>query len=158
MKLIYIVLGSVLAVAVVLGVYLVFVPAFEVSDVTMRKGTQAGGIFLNLHNRGLFRDCVVDAEVIGEGRMGEVKLKTELHKTVMEKDVMKMVRVDRICVDALSTVKMRGVEGEGYHIMVFGDLDRYESFHVHLKMESGRVIHFDVTAPEHAKDGHGHKH
>ncbi|MDW8083955.1 MAG: copper chaperone PCu(A)C [Candidatus Caldarchaeum sp.] len=158
MKIAYFVVAAVLVAAGVLGVFLSFGPVLEVSDVAMRRGTQAGGIFLNLHNRGLFRDCVVEAEVIGEGPLGEVRLKTELHRTVMEGDVMKMVKVERICVEPLSTVKMRGVEGEGYHIMVFGDLEKFESFHVHLKMESGRIVHFDVAPEGHSDHTHDHKH
>ena len=113
----------------------------EVSDISMRKGTNTAGIFFDLHNRGLLPDCVVGVEVIGEGSKGQQTMRAELHKTVMEGDVMKMVKVDKVCVNPLSTVKMRGAEGEGYHVMVFGEVEHIFVFHIYLKMESGKVIH-----------------
>lgn len=151
-------LGVVLAVVVVgivVALSLTLVDPFQVSEVSTRKGTKTGAIFLDLSNRGLFRDCVVDVEVVGHSKAGQEKLKAELHKTVMEENIMKMVKVEKICVEPFSTVKMRGAEGEGYHIMIFGDVEKYDGYHVHLIMESGRVIHFDAGT---AKDGHSHDH
>jgi copper(I)-binding protein len=87
--------------------------------------------------------------------MGEEVLLAELHRTVMEDNVMKMVKVDKVCVEPFSTVKMRGAEGEGYHVMVFGELEHFDSFHVHLKMESGKVIHF-YAQPTGAGSQHTH--
>lgn len=127
----------------------------EVSDISMRKGTNSAGIFFDLHNRGFLRDCVVGVEVLGEGHTGEEVLQAELHRTVMEDNVMKMVKVDKVCVEPFSTVKMRGAEGEGYHVMVFGEVEHFDSFHVHLKMESGKVIHF-YAQPAGAGSQHTH--
>jgi copper(I)-binding protein len=135
-------------------------------DVAVRVGTKTAGIFLNLRNSGLLSDCAVDVEVRGEGKEGSVSLKAELHTTVMEGNVMKMVKVDRVCVGPMSVVKMRGAEGEGYHIMVFGDVEKVSVFHVYLKFESGKTLHFHVMAPEgsqmrgmggeHGHHSHGH--
>jgi copper(I)-binding protein len=135
-------------------------------DVAVRVGTKTAGIFLNLRNSGLLPDCAVDVEVRGEGKEGSVSLKAELHTTVMEGNVMKMVKVDRVCVGPMSVVKMRGAEGEGYHIMVFGDVEKVSVFHVYLKFESGKTLHFHAMAPEssqmrgmggeHGHHSHGH--
>jgi copper(I)-binding protein len=60
-------------------------------DVAVRVGTKTAGIFLNLRNSGLLPDCAVDVVVYGEGKEGSVSLKAELHTTVKEGNVMKMV-------------------------------------------------------------------
>ncbi len=133
-------------------------------DVAVRVGSKTAGIFLNLRNSGLLPDCIVGVEVHGEGKEGRVSLSSELHTTIMEGNVMKMVKVERVCVGPMSVVKMRGAEGEGYHIMVFGDVEKVSVFHVYLKFESGKTLHFHVMAPEgqQMKDmhdhGHGHRH
>lgn len=146
---------AVVAIAAVIALFLTFIDPFQVSEVSTRKGTQTAAIFLDITNRGLIRDCVVGVEVTGEGKMGGEKLKAELHRTVLEQNIMKMVKVEKICVEPLSTVRMKGAEAEGYHIMVFGDVEKFDTYHVHLVMESGRVIHFDVEA---AKNGHSNDH
>ncbi|MEM2858875.1 MAG: copper chaperone PCu(A)C, partial [Nitrososphaerota archaeon] len=125
-------------------------------DVAVRVGSKTAGIFLNLRNNGLLPDCVVGVDVYGEGKEGRVQLTAELHTTVMEGNVMRMEKVDRVCVGPLSVVKMRGAEGEGYHVMVFGDVEKVSVFHVNLKLESGKVVHFHVTAPEGAQMGGMH--
>ncbi|MEM1954074.1 MAG: copper chaperone PCu(A)C [Nitrososphaerota archaeon] len=125
-------------------------------DVAVRVGSKTAGIFLNLRNNGLLPDCVVGVDVYGEGKEGRVQLTAELHTTVMEGNVMRMEKVDRVCVGPLSVVKMRGAEGEGYHVMVFGDVEKVSVFHVYLKLESGKVVHFHVTAPEGAQMGGMH--
>jgi copper(I)-binding protein len=85
-----------------------------------------------------------------------MSLKAELHKTVMENNVMKMVKVDKVCVNPFSTVRMRGAEGEGYHIMVFGDVEHIKVFHIYLKFESGKVLHFhaETTGAEQGEHKH----
>ncbi len=132
-------------------------------DVAVRVGSKTAGIFLNLRNGGLLPDCIVGVEVYGEGKEGKVSLTGELHTTVMEGNVMRMIKVDRVCVGPMSVVKMRGAEGEGYHVMVFGDVEKVSVFHVDLKFESGKTLHFHVMAPEGPKTGdmsgaHGHAH
>jgi hypothetical protein len=42
---------------------------------------------------------------------------------------------------------MRGSEGGGYHIMVFGDVEKFTLFHVYLKTESGYTVRFLASAP-----------
>ncbi|MEM2232473.1 MAG: copper chaperone PCu(A)C [Nitrososphaerota archaeon] len=126
-------------------------------DVAVRVGSKTAGIFLNLRNNGLLPDCVVGVEAYGEGKEGRVQLTAELHTTVMEGNVMRMVKVDRVCVGPLSVVKMRGAEGEGYHVMVFGDVEKVSVFHVYLKLESGKVVHFHVMATEGSQMGGMHE-
>ncbi len=144
LRVLYLGVAAVVAAAAVIALVFGVGSLPEVSDISMRKGTNSAGIFFDLHNRGFLPDCVVDVEVLGEAHMGEQALRAELHRTVMEDNVMRMVKVDKVCVPPFSTVKLRGAEGEGYHIMVFGEVEHFDSFHVHLKMESGKVIHFDV--------------
>ena len=67
-------------------------------DVAVRVGSKTVGIFLNLRNSGLLPDCLVGVEVHGEGKEGKVSLSAELHTTVMEGNVMKMVKIERVCV------------------------------------------------------------
>ncbi|MEM2237661.1 MAG: copper chaperone PCu(A)C [Candidatus Caldarchaeum sp.] len=131
----------------------------QASDVTARVSKDVGGIFLNLRNNGLLPDCVVGVEVNGEIGGKEFPIKAEIHKTIIEKDVMRMVKVEKVCIAPLSEVKMRGVEGEGYHIMVSGDLEKVETFHVYLKFESGKLLHFHVENPTAGSaEEHEHKH
>uniref|UniRef100_A0A7C5Q476 Copper chaperone PCu(A)C n=1 Tax=Caldiarchaeum subterraneum TaxID=311458 RepID=A0A7C5Q476_CALS0 len=147
-----------IAVIILAGVATVFavgsVP--QASDVAARVSHDTGAIFLNLKNNGFLPDCVVGVEVNGEINGKEFPIKAELHTTVMEKDIMRMVKVDKICVNPLSEVRMRGVEGEGYHIMIFGDLENVEMFHVYLKFESGKVLHFHAEKPQTGPPPHKH--
>lgn len=150
-----------IAVIILAGVAAVFavgsVP--QASDVAARVSHDTGAIFLNLKNNGFLPDCVVGVEVNGEINGKEFPIKAGLHKTVMEKDVMRMVKVDRVCVNPFSEVRMRGVEGEGYHIMIFGDLEKVEMFHIYLKFESGKVLHFHAENPTAGSaEENGHKH
>jgi copper(I)-binding protein len=155
MKKLSIILAIVL-VAVVASAAAVFavVSSPEAKDVSVRLGTGTAGIFLDLENRGLLPDCAVGVEVMGDP--GGMSLKAELHKTVMENNVMKMVKVDKVCVNPFSTVRMRGAEGEGYHIMVFGDVEHIKVFHIYLKFESGKVLHFhaETTGAEQGEHKH----
>ncbi len=152
------------AVVAVIGAAVAVGSQPSAEDVAVRVGSKTAGIFLNLRNSGLLPDCVVGVEVHGEGKEGGVSLRAELHTTIMEGNVMKMVKVDRVCVGPMSVVKMRGAEGEGYHIMVFGDVEKVSVFHVYLKFESGKTLHFHVMAPEGSQmagmgdHGHGHSH
>lgn len=151
-------------VALVAGVGVVFgigsVPVAE--DIATRHGTKAGAIFLNLRNNGFLADCVVGVEVYGETKDGKrVDLQSELHTTVLEGNVMKMVKVDKVCVGPFGVVRMRGAEGEGYHIMVFGEIEKVNVYHVTLKFQSGKVLHFHAKAPTaagHTDHGMGHRH
>ncbi len=129
----------------------------EASDVAVRLGTGVAGIFLNLRNNGLLPDCVVDVTAGGEFMGKEFELKAEIHKTVLEGNIIRMERVDKVCVGPLSEVKMRGAEGEGYHIMVFGDVEKVEMFHINLKFESGKILHFHAENPL-MPTMHEHKH
>ncbi len=127
------------------------------SDVTVRLGTDTAAIFLNLRNDGLLPDCIVDVRARGESMGREFELKAELHKTEIDGNIIKMMKVDKVCVGPLSEVRMRGVEGEGYHIMVFGDVEKVEMFHIDLKFESGKVLHFHVKSPS-TPTTHEHEH
>jgi copper(I)-binding protein len=51
---------------------------------------------------------------------------------------------------------MRGAEGEGYHIMVFGDVEHIKVFHIYLKFESGKVLHLHAEIAGAEKDEHKH--
>ena len=53
---------------------------------------------------------------------------------------------------------MRGAEGEGYHIMVSGDVGKVSVLHVYLKFESGKTLHFHVMVPEGSQVGDAHSH
>jgi len=157
MKKVYLALIIVL-VAAVASVTAVFAvgSVLEAKDVSVRLGTGTAGIFLNLENRGFLQDCAVGVEVMVDP--GGELVRAELHKTIMENDVMKMVKVDKICVGPMSTVKMRGAEGEGYHIMVFGDMEHIKIFHIYLKFESGKVLHFHAETAKAEHGDHEHKH
>ncbi len=155
MKKLYLFLAVVLVAAVASSAVVFAVGSMpEAKDVSVRLGTGTAGIFLDLENRGLLPDCAVGVEVMGDP--GGVMLRAELHKTVMENNIMKMVKVDKICVNPLSMVRMRGAEGEGYHIMVFGDMEHIKVFHVYLKFESGKVLHFhaETAGAEHGEHEH----
>ena len=157
MKKVYLALIIVL-VAAVASVTAVFAvgSVLEAKDVSVRLGTGTAGIFLNLENRGFLQDCAVGVEVMVDP--GGELVRAELHKTIMENNVMKMVKVDKICVGPMSTVKMRGAEGEGYHIMVFGDMEHIKIFHIYLKFESGKVLHFHAETAKAENGDHEHKH
>ncbi|MCS7142878.1 MAG: copper chaperone PCu(A)C [Aigarchaeota archaeon] len=130
----------------------------EVHDVFIRLGTNTGGIFFVLHNHGLSGDCVVGVEVEGvTGAGSRAKVKSELHKTEIGPYEMKMVKVDRVCIGPMSEVRFTGVEGEGYHVMIFGNVHDYKKFHITLIFESGKRVSFDATPSDHTSD-HGHRH
>ncbi|MCS7118088.1 MAG: copper chaperone PCu(A)C [Thaumarchaeota archaeon] len=164
MKRVYLaLLAAVVAVVAALGVVFGVGSLPVAEDVAARHGTKGGAIFLNLRNNGFMSDCVIGVEVHGETKDGKrVDLESELHTTVMEGNVMRMIKVDRVCVGPFSTVRMRGAEGEGYHVMVFGEIEKVAVYHVYLKFQSGKVLHFHVQAPTAAgQTGHdmgGHKH
>jgi len=158
-KALRIVLISVLVVVIAaIGAVVAVGSQLSAEDVAVRVGSKTAGIFLNLRNSGLLPDCAVGVEVHGEGKEGRVSLSAEFHTTVMEGNVMRMVKVERVCVGPLSVVKMRGAEGEGYHIMVFGDVEKVSVYHVYLKFESGKTLHFHVMAPEGSQMGGMHDH
>jgi len=158
-KALRIVLISVLVVVIAaIGAVVAVGSQLSAEDVAVRVGSKTAGIFLNLRNSGLLPDCAIGVEVHGEGKEGRVSLSAEFHTTVMEGNVMRMVKVDRVCVGPLSVVKMRGAEGEGYHIMVFGDVEKVSVYHVYLKFESGKTLHFHVMAPEGSQMGGMHDH
>ena len=158
-KALRIVLISVLVVVIAaIGAVVAVGSQLSAEDVAVRVGSKTAGIFLNLRNSGLLPDCAVGVEVHGEGKEGRVSLSAEFHTTVMEGNVMRMVKVERVCVGPMSVVKMRGAEGEGYHIMVFGDVEKVSVYHVYLKFESGKTLHFHVMAPEGSQMGGMHDH
>lgn len=158
-KALRIVLISVLVVVIAaIGAVVAMGSQLSAEDVAVRVGSKTAGIFLNLRNSGLLPDCAIGVEVHGEGKEGRVNLSAEFHTTVMEGNVMRMVKVDRVCVGPMSVVKMRGAEGEGYHIMVFGDVEKVSVYHVYLKFESGKTLHFHVMAPEGSQMGGMHDH
>ncbi len=158
-KALRIVLISVLVVVIAaIGAVVAVGSQLSVEDVAVRVGSKTAGIFLNLRNSGLLPDCAIGVEVHGEGMEGKVNLSAEFHTTVMEGNVMRMVKVERVCVGPMSVVKMRGAEGEGYHIMVFGDVEKVSVYHVYLKFESGKTLHFHVMAPEGSQMGGMHDH
>ncbi|MDW7977681.1 MAG: hypothetical protein RMH74_02630 [Candidatus Caldarchaeum sp.] len=129
------------------------------SDVSLRLGKDTAAIFLNLRNNGLLPDCAVGVEVEGESDGKIVPLKAELHRSYLEGNIVKMAHVDRVCVGPLSEVKMRGIEGEGYHIMIMENVEDIEFFHIYLKFESGKVLHFHAEQHEGAgSHKHDHKH
>ncbi|MEM2095993.1 MAG: copper chaperone PCu(A)C [Candidatus Caldarchaeum sp.] len=129
------------------------------SDVALRLGRDSAAVFLNLRNNGLMPDCVVGVEVEGDVQGKTIPIKAELHKSYLEGNVVRMVKVDRICVGPLSEVKMRGIEGEGYHVMLLQNVEEVELFHIYLKFESGKVLHFHVEQHEGAgSHQHDHKH
>ena len=158
-KALRIVLISVLVVVIAaIGAVVAVGSQLSVEDVAVRVGSKTAGIFLNLRNSGLLPDCAIGVEVHGEGKEGRVSLSAEFHTTVMEGNVMRMVKVERVCVGPLSVVKMRGAEGEGYHIMVFGDVEKVSVYHVYLMFESGKTLHFHAMAPEGSQMGGMHDH
>ncbi len=158
-KALRIVLISVLVVVIAaVGAVVAVGSQLSAEDVAVRVGSKTAGIFLNLRNSGLLPDCAIGVEVHGEGKEGRVSLSAEFHTTVMEGNVMRMVKVERVCVGPMSVVKMRGAEGEGYHIMVFGDVEKVSVYHVYLKFESGKTLHFHVMAPEGSQMGGMHDH
>lgn len=137
-----IIISAVLALAGVIGVAIAVGPVIEVHSPSVRIGTGTAGIFFDLHNHGIVGDCIIGVEVSGDGRV----FKAEMHRTEISHDVAKMVMIDRVCIGPMSEVSFRGMEGEGYHIMVMGDVSSVDHFDVTLKFESGRSLTFKVIA------------
>ena len=147
--------ATVILVAIVISTMVIFAggSSLEAKNISVSVGTGTAHIFLDLENRGHLPDCLIGVEVIGD--FG-TSLRAGLHKTVMENNVTRMVEVDKVCVNPFSTVRMRGAEGEGYHIMVFGDVEHIKVFHIYLKFESGKVLHLHAEIAGAEKGGHKH--
>ncbi|MCS7095115.1 MAG: copper chaperone PCu(A)C [Thaumarchaeota archaeon] len=149
MKTIYLI-AIVVATIVVVGIGVVFGVGSVLSaeEITVRHGTKSGAILLNLRNSGFLADCLIGADVYGVTKDGKRRdMETELHDMVMEGGVMKMRRVDKICVEPLSTVRMRGTATDGEHVMIFGDVHGIDHYVVLLKFQSGKTLSFRAEAP-----------
>jgi len=116
-------------------------------------GAQATAAFMELHNPG---DKPVD--VVGADAEGFEAV--ELHRSINEDGMHRMIRQDRITVPAGGSVKLAP---GGYHIMLIGP-ERApaegEVITVELQLDGGEVV--PVEAPvkrrEQAMGGHGHMH
>jgi copper(I)-binding protein len=138
--------------AAAVGLVIVFGgPVLEVHDVSARLGTGSAAVYLTIHNHGLLGDCLVAVNIRHpEG------LHADLHRSIMDASgVMRMERVEKICVGGLSEVRLSGLEGGGLHIMVVGDFHATEKLILELVFESGKTIQVEALA-EGSDGAHNH--
>lgn len=112
-------------------------------------GAQATAAFMELHNPGEQPVDVVGADAEGFEAI-------ELHRSINENGMHRMVQQDRITVPAGGSVKLAP---GGYHIMLIGperSLEEGEVLTVELRLEGGEVIPVEapVTRREQAMGGH----
>ncbi len=116
-------------------------------------GAHATAAFMELHNPGDEAVDVVSADAAGFK-------KVELHESVNEDGMHRMIEQDRITVPAGETVRLAP---GGYHVMLIGperSLEEGETVVIDLGLGDGG--HLEVEAPvtprEKATGGHGHMH
>ncbi|MEM1944467.1 MAG: copper chaperone PCu(A)C [Nitrososphaerota archaeon] len=142
----------VIAVAAAAGVILFWGgPVLEAHDVEVRLGVGSAAVFLTIHNHGLLGDCLTAVNVL-EPR----GLSAGLHQSVIDEGgVMRMVKLDKICIGGLSEVKLAGIEEGGLHIMVLGGTHDVKELKIELVFESGRKILVHAVA---GQGGEEHNH
>lgn len=127
-------------------------PKVEVENPWVREvppTSTMSAAFMTIKNTGKEEDSLVGAET-------KVSKYVELHQTVKEGEVMKMVKVDRIRVPAGSSVRL---EPSGLHIML---IDLQKPLKAGEKVEL--VLHFEksgkvkVVAPVKASGAEHHHH
>jgi len=145
---------AVIVAAALILVYSFTAPFIEVHDVEIRLGVGSAALFLTIHNHGLLGDCLTNVKVLSpEGVIAE------LHRSVMdEKGVMRMEKVDSICVGGLGEVRLGGIEAGGYHIMILGETDHMDRLKIELLFQSGRIIPVEImpTASQEHTEDHTH--
>ncbi|MEM1946070.1 MAG: hypothetical protein QW614_01790 [Candidatus Caldarchaeum sp.] len=114
----------------------------DASDIWVKVSENNATIFLNLHNKGLLPDCATAVEVIGEGSVGTISLRAGLYKTTMDNN---LIKVSKICVNPLSTVKLQETNVEGYRIIVLGDVEKIKVYHIYITFESGEILHLHAV-------------
>lgn len=152
MKPVIVAVMAVIALAAAAGLIIVFgAPVLEVHDVEVRGGAGSAAVFLTIHNHGLLGDCLISVDVLEpEG------FSAGLHRSVMDENgVMRMVKLDKICVGGLSEVKLAGIEEGGMHIMILGDTHDLKEMKIELVFESGRRIPVQIVVGQ-AEEGHSH--
>ncbi|MEI7925557.1 MAG: copper chaperone PCu(A)C [Chloroflexota bacterium] len=132
-------------------------PSVTMSDVWARATPglpdENSAVYAVLQNKGAKAERVVSASV-----PAAIAKRVELHTTVQEAGVMKMVQVEGYDLPASGTVKL---EPGGNHIMLLGIAKQFkvgDTFTVTLKLQSGSTIESKVevkNAPGGAMGGSG---
>lgn len=136
---------SLVTVAIVLvGVFLLLSTqsgeGVEVHAAFFRRGTMGGGVFFIAHNHGLVEECIVGVEVLEPAG-----IRAELHRTLIENGVARMQSVEKICIPPRGEVRALGVEGDGHHIMLIGDIpEGVQTIKVRLILGSGLKLDFEA--------------
>ncbi|GBC71862.1 hypothetical protein HRbin02_01651 [Candidatus Calditenuaceae archaeon HR02] len=112
----------------------------EVHVAFFRRGAAGGGVFFIAHNHGLTEVCIVGAEVLEPA-----DIRAELHRTIIENGVAKMQGVEKICIPPGGEVRALGVEGDGHHIMLMGNIpEGVQAIKVRLILSSGTALDFEA--------------
>ncbi|PWV37424.1 MAG: hypothetical protein DJ555_02270 [Desulfurococcaceae archaeon] len=88
-------------------------PSIEIHDPYGKITPKVIGVYMMIHNHGFGQDCLVGVEMISP-----MKMKAEIHRTVMISGVARMEPVDSICIPGRSEARL---EPGGYHIMIMGN-------------------------------------
>ncbi len=130
------VLAGVAFALLVVALYLYINPPISVSAVSYTYTGFSAGVFFKARNLGLSEVCIVDAYIEG------VKTVVELHETVKEGGVAKMVPVDKVCIPPLGTVEFRH---GGLHVMIMGGIDPAGKTLV-LVLDDGREVKVELPS------------
>ncbi|HWQ16419.1 MAG TPA: copper chaperone PCu(A)C [Sulfolobales archaeon] len=123
-------------------------PSIEIHDPYGRITPKVIGVYMMIHNHGFGQDCLVGAEMISP-----MKMKAEIHRTIMSNGVARMEPVSSICIPGRSEVEL---EPGGYHIMIMGNyteiIDSIKEIVLILHFQRSGDIRITVpikeTAPE----------
>lgn len=121
---------------IVVALYLYVSPPISVSAVSYTYTGFSAGVFFEARNLGLSKVCIVDAYIEG------VKAMVELHETVKEGGVAKMVPVDKVCIPPLGTVEFKH---GGLHVMIMGGVDPGGKTLV-LVLDDGREVKVELPS------------
>ncbi len=136
--------SGVIVAAVVVGVFLMFSTqsgeGVEVHGAFFRRGVTGGGVFFIAHNHGLVEACIVGAEVLEPAG-----IRAELHRTIIENGVARMQTVEKICIPPRGEVRALGVEGDGHHIMLIGEVPKgIQAIKIRLILGGGATVDFEA--------------
>jgi len=119
-------------------------PKIEIHSSFFRRGSESSGVFFIAHNHGLLEGCIMAAEMVGSS-----DLRVELHKNEVHEGKVVMSPVDKICIPGGGEVKALGIEGEGYHLMIFGKLpENTKMVRIKLYHDNGSSLEFEAMEQE----------
>jgi len=141
-KVVYVTVALALVAAAALGLQLLMgEERVQVQDAFFRRTQMGGGLFFVARNIGLREACIV-----GVDTLQPPGLRAELHQTVMEGGVAKMVRIERICIPPLGEARVLGVEDSGYHVMILQEIPvEAHVLRVRLILAGGGSVEFEAA-------------